>query len=118
MTEWTFLTKHALVLSLIARQPQITARELASNIGATERAIRRIIADLDTAGYIQKKRVGRGIRYRINTGLNLRHTTHQHVEIGDFLELLGWKRRQRRALPSPPAPASEGVSGVEVGNST
>lgn len=118
MTEWTFLTKHALVLSLIARKPQVTARELAADIGATERAIRRIIADLDAAGYIQKKRVGRGIRYKINAGLSLRHTTHQHIEIGDFLESLGWKRRQRQVSLDPSVPAGENASSAEAGKST
>jgi predicted HTH transcriptional regulator len=46
MPEWTFLTNHALVLSLIARQPYTTALELANTVGITERAIRKIIADL------------------------------------------------------------------------
>jgi DNA-binding transcriptional ArsR family regulator len=94
--EWTFLTKHALVLSLIAKQPRITAQELAAAIGTTERQIRRVIADLFTAGYINKKREGRGLRYRINLELSLRHDTHWEIAIGDFLEALGWRRRHRK----------------------
>ena len=96
MPEWTFLTKHALVLSLIAKQPRITAQELAAAIGTTERQIRRVIADLFTDGYIDKKRVGRGVRYRINPDLSLRHETHGEIAIGDFLEALGWRRKPRR----------------------
>jgi predicted DNA-binding transcriptional regulator YafY len=96
MPEWTFLTNHALVLSFIAKQPRITARELATLIGITERAVRRVIADLDAYGYISKKREGRGIRYRINPDLSLRHDTYQEVAIGDFLEALGWRRRRRK----------------------
>ncbi|MBI4188337.1 MAG: winged helix-turn-helix transcriptional regulator [Chloroflexi bacterium] len=95
MQEWAFLTKHALVLSLVAKNPRITARELAEAIGTTERAVRRVIADLFGAGYISKDRVGRGIRYGINPELSLRHDTHQEIAIGDFLEALGWKRRRR-----------------------
>lgn len=98
MPEWTFLTKHALVLSLMARRSRITARELAEAIGVTERVIRRVIADLDADGYITKKRVGRGVKYRINPDLSLRHETHQEVVIGDFLESLGWKRRRSQRL--------------------
>ena len=60
MPEWTFLTNHALVLSLLAKQPRTTAWELATAIGITERAVCRIIADLDAAGYIGKKKEGRG----------------------------------------------------------
>ena len=97
MPQWTFLTKHALVLSLIAKQPRSTAQELAIRIGATERQVRRVIADLFAHGYITKKRQGRGVRYGINPDLSLRHDTHQEIAIGDFLEALGWRRRRRKA---------------------
>ena len=97
MPEWMFLTKHALVLSLVARQPRITAHELATTIGTTERQVRRVIANLFADGYINKKREGRGIRYRINPDLSLRHDTHQEIVIGDFLEALGWRRRRSRS---------------------
>lgn len=96
MSEWTFLTKHALVLSLIAKQPRITAQELALAIGTTERQIRRVIADLFADRYISKKRVGRGVKYRINPELSLRHSTHLEVAVGDFLEALGWRHRRKR----------------------
>ena len=102
MPEWDFLTKHALVLSLIAKQPRITAQELAIAIGVTERQIRRVIADLFADGYIDKKRVGRGLRYRINTGLSLRHDTHTEIVIGDFLEALGWQPRRKKVKTSAP----------------
>jgi predicted DNA-binding transcriptional regulator YafY len=102
MPEWMFLTKHALVLSLIAKQPRITAQELATAIGTTERQIRRVIADLFMAGYVNKKRVGRGVRYRINPDLSLRHNTHQEIVIGDFLEALGWRRRHRKIDTAKP----------------
>ena len=97
MPEWMFLTKHALVLSLIAKHPRLTAQDLATAIGTTERQIRRVIADLSASGYINKKREGRGIRYRVNPDLSLRHDTHQKIAVGDFLETLGWRRRRRRA---------------------
>ena len=88
MAEWTFLTKHALVLSLIGKYPQITGRELAEDIGTTERQIRKVIADLYEYGYINKEKVGRGLKYNINTDLKLRHETHQEIAVGDFLAVL------------------------------
>jgi predicted DNA-binding transcriptional regulator YafY len=99
MGEWTFVTNHALVLSFIAKQPRITAREMATAIGITERTVRKIIADLHAAGYINKKKQGRGIRYRINPDLSLRHDAHREIAVGDFLEALGWRRRQRQSRP-------------------
>jgi len=102
MPEWRFLTNYALVLSLLAKQPKITARELSASIGITERATRKIIANLEATGYIRKKKEGRRIRYRINPDLSLRHDTCQEMAIGNFLEALGWKRRRKRTgLPTP-----------------
>jgi DNA-binding transcriptional ArsR family regulator len=102
MPDWIFLTKHALVLSLIAKQPHITAYELATAIGTTERQIRRVIADLFACGYINKEKAGRGVRYSINPDLSLRSATHREIAIGDFLEVLGWRRKRRRtATPKP-----------------
>lgn len=95
MAEWTFLTNHAIVLSYIARHRRITALELANNIGITERATRKIIADLLNAGYITKKREGRRNRYRVNPDLSLRHPSHGETAVGDLLQALGWKRRGR-----------------------
>lgn len=94
MPEWTFITKHAVALSLIAKHPRITARELGIEMGITERATRKLIADLYAAGYIGKKREGRGIKYRINPGLSLRQESHREIAIGDMLESLGWKRHK------------------------
>ena len=92
MPEWTFITKHAVLLSLIAAHPRITARELATRLSITERAIRKIIADLYTAGYIGKKREGRGVKYSINPDLPLRQETHRKFPVGDMLTSLGWKK--------------------------
>jgi len=95
VSDWTFLTNHGLVFSFLARHPQITARNLSVEIGITERAVRKIIADLHSNGYITKKREGRRTRYRINPMQKLRHETYQEIEVGDFLEVLGWKRRRK-----------------------
>ena len=100
MPEWTFLTNHGLVLSYMAQHPRITARELGDAIGITERATRKIIADLSEAGYIIKKREGRRNRYRVNAVLSLRHHTQQEAAIGDLLQALGWKRRGQRRKTS------------------
>ena len=95
MPQWTFLTNHAMVLSYISRHPRTTALDLAMAIGITERATRKIIADLLAEGYVTKKREGRRNRYRINPDLPLRHPAHGETAVGDLLKVLGWKRRGR-----------------------
>jgi predicted DNA-binding transcriptional regulator YafY len=96
MAEWTFLTNHAVVFVYLARHPQITARELASSIGITERAVRKIIADLEAGGYISKAREGRGVRYSINSGLPLRHRTQKDKSVEGLLLTLGWEGDKKR----------------------
>jgi DNA-binding Lrp family transcriptional regulator len=95
MPGWKFLTNHALVLCLIAQQPRITARDISSAIGITEKATRNIINDLEADEYITKKKEGRRVRYRVDPDMPLRHDLQHDKAIGDLLEVLGWKRRRK-----------------------
>jgi len=101
MPGWKFLTNHALILCLIAQQPRITAREISSTINITEKATRNIINDLETDGYITKKKEGRRIRYRVYPDLPLRHELQQDKAIGALLEILGWKPRKKKKATEP-----------------
>jgi predicted transcriptional regulator len=96
MAEWKFVTNYALVLVYLAKHPRITARELAASIGVTERAVRKIIADLEGESYISKEKEGRRVRYFINSKLPFRHQTQQDKSIGKLLEVLGWKEKKRK----------------------
>lgn len=96
MPDWTFLTKHTVVLSIIAKNSRITALELAGELGMTERAVRKLIAELYENGYIKKKKEGRRVRYSINPDQPLRQETHDEIPVGSLLETLGWKRRRNR----------------------
>lgn len=93
---WTFLSNHAHVLLLIARDPAIKLRDAALQVGITERAVQRIVADLEAADYIARERVGRRNHYRIHTRAHLRHPIEAHVQIGALLDLI---------LATAPAPA-------------
>jgi len=94
MGEWTFITKHGLVLSYISRHPRSTTRAIALVLGFTERTAHKIIADLEAAGYLKRRKIRRSNTYRINPDLPLRHETTTDAVIGDLLEILGWKRRR------------------------
>ena len=87
MAEWHFITNHGAVLLLIAQRRQITAREIAEELGLTERPVRRIIAELEAAGYLQKKRVGRVNQYEVVLDLPLRQHVHREVAVGDLLQI-------------------------------
>ena len=87
--KWTFLTNYGHVMVCIANDPGIRGRDIATQVGITERAAQAIIADLVDAGYIQRTRVGRRNYYRINPNQPLRHPVEHAHRIGDLLTLLG-----------------------------
>ncbi len=85
---WTFLTNHSHVLVLLSRNPNLVLREVALEVGITERAVQRIIADLEAAGVVEREKVGRQNRYRIRSRRPLRHALTSHRTIGELLTLI------------------------------
>ncbi|MHB1956645.1 MAG: helix-turn-helix transcriptional regulator [Sulfobacillus sp.] len=90
MAEWTFLTNHAQVLLCLARNGsgRFTAREISDIVGITERAVQRILDDLENAGYISRFRDGRKNRYEIHPERPMRHPAQAGRAIKDLLDLL------------------------------
>ncbi|MDQ2798076.1 MAG: winged helix-turn-helix domain-containing protein [Armatimonadota bacterium] len=84
---WTFLTNHARVLFCLAEAPDMRLREAAEKIGITERAVQRIVTDLEEAGILTRSREGRRNRYEINEAERLRHPNDMHCTVGDLLTL-------------------------------
>ena len=85
---WTFLTNHAHVLILLDRESDLVLREVASRVGITERAVQRIVQDLEEGGFVQRERVGRQNHYRVLKSQPLRHPIESHRKIGDLLKLI------------------------------
>ena len=85
---WTFLTNHSQVLLCVARDPEIRLRDVAETVGITERAAQRILGDLVESGYVERVRVGRRNRYRVNRERTMRHAAQAGLEIGGLLDLL------------------------------
>ena len=82
---WTFLTNHARVLLCLAQEPDLRLREAAERIGITERAVQRIVADLEEAGVVTRTREGRRNTYTVDEDARLRHLNEAHVTVGDLL---------------------------------
>ncbi len=88
---WTFLSNHTHVLGCLAGNGDQILREVAHKVGITERAVQRIVADLEQAGVLQRERDPRDARrnrYRINTDVYLRHPLEAHCRIGALLDLV------------------------------
>ena len=88
MSQWGFLTNHALALVCIAREPGARMREIADCLGVTERAAHRIVCDLCESGYVTKSRVGTRNRYEVNLDGDLRHPLAGGVPVRDLVERL------------------------------
>jgi predicted transcriptional regulator len=85
---WTFLTNHSQVLLCVARDSEIRLRDIAETVGITERAAQRILGDLVESGYVERVRVGRRNRYRVNREQTMRHAAQAGLEIGGLIDLL------------------------------
>jgi hypothetical protein len=88
VASWTFLTPHARVLLLVARDPGVRLRDIAVSLGVTERSAFGIITDLVEAGYVVKEKDGRRNRYHIQTHLPLPEPTARERTVGEVLALL------------------------------
>jgi predicted transcriptional regulator len=85
---WRFLSNHTQVLLCLQRDPNARIRDIAQQVGITERAAQRIVADLVETGYVESERVGRRNHYRINTDAAMRHPAQDGHEIGELLKIL------------------------------
>ncbi|MCA9234743.1 MAG: MarR family transcriptional regulator [Planctomycetales bacterium] len=85
---WTFLSNHAHVLICLHAQPELVLRQVAAQVGITERAVQRIVQDLEEGGFIERERVGRKNQYRVLPDEALRHPIEAHRKIGDLLNLI------------------------------
>lgn len=89
---WTFLSHHAHVLLCIARDPDVRLREVANEVGITERAVQAIVNDLVDEGYVTRARMGRRNHYEIDVSSPLRHPMQHDLDIGSLLGLLDQER--------------------------
>lgn len=86
---WTFLTNHGHVLLCLAQAPELRLRDVAERVGVTERAVQRIVADLEEAGYLTRHRAGRQNEYEINGRQPMRHPVEAHQTVGALIALIG-----------------------------
>jgi hypothetical protein len=62
-------------------------RNVADAVGITERAVQKIVRELQEAGFIEVTKHGRCNRYAINTRKTLRHTLESKCPVGKLLQL-------------------------------
>ncbi|NQU36914.1 MAG: winged helix-turn-helix transcriptional regulator [Actinobacteria bacterium] len=85
--QWTFLTNHGHVLICLSRNPDARIRDVAAQVGITERAAQGILSELEADGYVTKVKRGRRNRYRIHREQTFRHPAEDSHPVGDLLEI-------------------------------
>lgn len=85
---WTFLSNHGHVLLCLAQEPELLMREVAERVGISERAVQRIVSDLEDAGYLEREKEGRRNRYRVKRSKRLRHPIEAHNKVSQLLKLV------------------------------
>ncbi|HVA42937.1 MAG TPA: hypothetical protein VNF50_05590 [Acidimicrobiales bacterium] len=101
MAAWSFLTNHARAMLFIAAHPDARLRDVAAVLNVTERTAYAVVADLSTAGYLVKERLGRRSRYHIQEHLRLPDSNDlgwgdlrsREWTVGELLDLLVGTRR-------------------------
>lgn len=86
--QWTFLTNHFHILVSLSREPYSRIRDLSDEVGITQRAVQRILAELVEDKVIKVKKEGRRNLYSINTKKRLRHPLESKHTIGELLAIL------------------------------
>ena len=88
LPDFAFLTNHGKTLLLIAQDPRIRLRDIAAQLGITERATHRIVAELARAGYVNREREGRRNVYSLRTHLPLGLPIQRDIDIGSLLAVV------------------------------
>jgi predicted ArsR family transcriptional regulator len=102
MGDWTFFSNHGHVLVCLARDSDARLRDVALQVGITERAVQKIVRDLQDEGYLEISKHGRRNRYRINKRKALRHSLQSGCTVGQLLALLSKAEKTPKAEPARP----------------
>jgi len=88
MSNWTFFTNHGHVLFAIALNPKTSVREISEIVGITQRAVLKILSDLDYDDFLTITKDGRKNLYTLHTQKHLRHDIERDCTIGDILSII------------------------------
>jgi predicted transcriptional regulator len=90
------VTNHAVALAHLAREPEIRLRDLARALEVTERAVHRIVCELEEHGYVTRHRTGRCNTYEVHLDQPLEQAIAGGRTVGDLVKVLAPGRRLGR----------------------
>lgn len=101
MGDWTVFSNHGHVLVCLAKNNEARLRDVAADVGITERAVQKIVRELQQAGFVSISKHGRCNRYDVNSGKNLRHPLQASCTVGELLKALAHKKTRPAARAEP-----------------
>lgn len=110
MSSWTLFSNHGHVLVCLSRDPEARLRDVAADVGITERAVQKIVRDLQDGDMISIKKIGRRNSYRINKKQTLRHELEASCKLRDLLKVVNKDAGQKVASDEPAEIAKPVVS--------
>ena len=115
MSDWTLFSNHGHVLVCLTRDSEVRLRDVASDVGITERAVQKIVHELQQAGFISIRKHGRCNRYEINTRKSMRHELEAQCTVGRLLQLFSKQpgragRGQAKGIAAPEPAAEKAAS--------
>ena len=97
MSHWTLLSNHGHVLVCLSRDPEARLRDVAADVGITERAVQKIVRDLQDGGMISVSKSGRRNCYRIHRKQSMRHELEAGCTLQDLIRVAN--KSQETQLP-------------------
>jgi len=88
MSNWTLFSNHGHVLVCLARNPESRLRDVAAAVGITERAVQKIVRDLQDDGMVSITKHGRRNHYRLHRQKALRHDLEAHCTLSDLISMV------------------------------
>lgn len=76
------------MLACVARDPEARLPDIAALVGVTERAVQRILGELEDAKVVRRARQGRRNHYEIDGSQPLRHPMEANHTVAEFRRML------------------------------
>jgi hypothetical protein len=124
MSNWTIFSNHGHVLFCLARDSEARLRDVATDVGITERAVQKIVRDLQDADMVSVKKIGRRNSYRIHKNTSLRHDLESACTLKDLIKVVNKSARSRSLMTADAggsrhrAPAKPKTSKAKTGSQT
>jgi hypothetical protein len=106
MSTWTLFSNHGHVLFCLSRDPEARLRDVAADVGITERAVQKIVRDLQDGGMVSVSKSGRRNCYKIHKKQPLRHELEATCTLDDLIAVVN-----QGQAPEQPARSRGGEAG-------